>query len=601
MMDSTKELSHTNPTSNCKQQQQQQEQQQHQQHQRATNIVVKSRDSLLTTSRGYTNYRGILNLVIILLLLSNARAALENVIKYGILVDPLSWFAFLGAGSQHKPALAIMLALGANCLFALGLEKIIALKWTQSKLELTGTHLLIYTTLMVNLVACITLPAIVVYVSHTHPISASLALMLVSIVFLKLVSYHMMNYWCRNSQLPDELHSRTTRAFLRSYVPPCVEIGTHLDHMDSSEPSGSSEPPATPVVAAAASTPTPSDTKQELRKRAKPTTSCAGDSPRVSTTTSSPTSDSNNDTNNNHNHNGGISSTSRRQTNGGASPSRMSSDKKAKVRQVSLEILARYPANLSLANMCAYMMFPTLCYELEYAQTRRVRKHFLIKRLVELIALSQLDIALIQQWIVPTVSNSILPFKQMQFTHMLERLLKLAIPNHVIWLIWFYLFFHSLLNIIAELTRFADREFYRDWWNSESVNYFWSNWNIPVHKWCARHLYVPLIAVGLTKCQASTAVFFVSAFFHEYLVSVPLKMFRMWAFAGMLMQLPWARFVSSYFNNNAANVAVWLSLIIGQPLCILMYYHDYYVINHVVTATTATTTISISGNTQLAS
>ena len=77
------------------------------------------------------------------------------------------------------------------------------------------------------------------------------------------------------------------------------------------------------------------------------------------------------------------------------------------------------------------------------------------------------------------------------------------------------------------------------------------------------------------------AVFLVSALFHEYLVSVPLKMLRIWAFSGMLLQLPLAMFVSTFLKNypHYANIAVWLSLILGQPLAILMYYHDYFVIN----------------------
>jgi diacylglycerol O-acyltransferase 1 len=37
---------------------------------------------------------------------------------------------------------------------------------------------------------------------------------------------------------------------------------------------------------------------------------------------------------------------------------------------------------------------------------------------------------------------------------------------------------------------------------------------------------------------ASVVVFFVSAFFHEYLVSVPLKTFKVWAFMGMMGQIP---------------------------------------------------------------
>lgn len=536
-------------------------------------IIVKTRDSLLTTSSGYTNYRGILNLVIILLVLSNARAALENVIKYGILVDPLSWLSFFRQGSKHGPALLIVVTLSAHILLSYLIELFLKRVYKKELIEIANRNVddrasveanehnsdsskenceptsgpskrlkptngakneanlapskvapndhkpgkelsmplssvLINFVLVTNLLACLSIPPMIVYTNDTHPISTSCSLMVVSIVFLKLVSYHMMNYWCRdiklNGQQKDKL-STTTKSFLRSYIPPAVDFGENSTGDENSEPD------------------------QEAKTSTKPTLS-----PKL-------------------------------------------------IAPISLKTLAKYPRNVTINDMVTYMYYPTLCYELEFAKTARIRKRFLIKRVVELIILSQLDMALIQQWIVPTVSNSVLPFRQMQLSHMLERLLKLAIPNHVIWLIWFYLFFHSLLNIIAELTRYADREFYRDWWNSESVYYFWSNWNIPVHKWCARHLYVPLMALGLSKCQASTAVFFVSAFFHEYLVSVPLKLFRMWAFGGMLIQLPWAKFVSAYFNHNFANIAVWVSLIIGQPLCILMYYHDYYVINNVNT------------------
>ncbi|EEC06094.1 sterol O-acyltransferase, putative [Ixodes scapularis] len=72
--------------------------------------------------------------------------------------------------------------------------------------------------------------------------------------------------------------------------------------------------------------------------------------------------------------------------------------------------------------------------------------------------------------------------------------------------------------------------------NAETVQYFWQNWNIPVHQWCLRHLYKPLVAAGMSRSRACVMVFLLSAFFHEYLVSVPLKMFRVWAFFGMLAQ-----------------------------------------------------------------
>ena len=48
---------------------------------------------------------------------------------------------------------------------------------------------------------------------------------------------------------------------------------------------------------------------------------------------------------------------------------------------------------------------------------------------------------------------------------------------------------------------------------------------------------MPLIERGNSKMVASVSVFLLSAFFHEYLVSVPLRMFNLWAFCGMMMQV----------------------------------------------------------------
>lgn len=78
--------------------------------------------------------------------------------------------------------------------------------------------------------------------------------------------------------------------------------------------------------------------------------------------------------------------------------------------------------------------------------------------------------------------------------------------------------FHSFLNLIGELLQFADRSFYLDWWNANNIDTFWRSWNMPVHRWALRHLYIPLVSMGYDKNVGSVAVFFVSAFFHEYMV-----------------------------------------------------------------------------------
>lgn len=43
---------------------------------------------------------------------------------------------------------------------------------------------------------------------------------------------------------------------------------------------------------------------------------------------------------------------------------------------------------------------------------------------------------------------------------------------------------------------------------------------MPVHRWALRHLYIPLVSMGYDRTVGSVAVFFVSAFFHEYMVKI---------------------------------------------------------------------------------
>uniref|UniRef100_A0A8D3E7E9 O-acyltransferase n=1 Tax=Scophthalmus maximus TaxID=52904 RepID=A0A8D3E7E9_SCOMX len=237
-----------------------------------------------------------------------------------------------------------------------------------------------------------------------------------------------------------------------------------------------------------------------------------------------------------------------------------------------------YPGNLTIRDMFYFVFAPTLCYELNFPRSPKIRMSFLLRRLFEMVRYKYL--LSLFQWMIPVIQSSMKPLEDMDLSRMFERLLRLAVPNHLLWLVFFYCFFHSSMNFTAELLRFGDRQFYKDWWNSETVTYFWQNWNIPVHKWCLRHFYKPLLRRGFSKIVSQSAVFFLSAFFHEYLVSVPLRMFRLWAFMGMMVQLPLAWFVGRFLRGNYGNAAVWISLIIGQPFAVLMYVHDYYVLHY---------------------
>uniref|UniRef100_A0A8C8RIS3 O-acyltransferase n=1 Tax=Pelusios castaneus TaxID=367368 RepID=A0A8C8RIS3_9SAUR len=413
----------------------------------------KVQESLLSSSSGYSNYRGILNWCVVMLVLSNARLFLENLIKYGILVDPIQVVSLFLKDPYSWPSLCLIIAANVFALAALHIERRLA---AGSLSENGGTVL--HT---LNLLTILCFPALVVLmVSSVTPVGAVFALSIYTILFLKLFSFRDVNKWCR-----DRAQAKAARA-----------------------PSGP--------------------------KRA----------------------------------------------NGDVAQSEVC-----------------YPANLTYRDMYYFLFAPTLCYELDFPRSPRIRKRFLLRRLFEMVR--AFPALCLSCWCVAEIDAE-LCFQDMDYSRIIERLLKLAVPNHLIWLIFFYWFFHSSLNVLAEVMQFGDREFYRDWWNSESVTYFWQNWNIPVHKWCLRHFYKPMIKRGVSKWTAQTAVFLASAFFHEYLVSVPLKMFRLWAFMGMMAQIPLAWLVGRFLRGNYGNAAVWISLIIGQPIAVLMYVHDYYVLNY---------------------
>ncbi len=54
---------------------------------------------------------------------------------------------------------------------------------------------------------------------------------------------------------------------------------------------------------------------------------------------------------------------------------------------------------------------------------------------------------------------------------------------------------------------------------------------------CVRHLFKPVLKQGHSVLTAQVFVFLFSAFFHEYLISVPLGVFKWYAAFGMMMQV----------------------------------------------------------------
>ncbi len=129
-----------------------------------------------------------------------------------------------------------------------------------------------------------------IFAIDIHPISSSLACFMYCVVFLKLISYHMVNKWCRE-------------AIKRGY-------------------------------------------KKHKRTRSIDFTRAQ-----------------NNNNNNNY----------------------YNDNNNSKMNGHAPQALVQYPENLTLRDLYYFMFAPTLCYELNFPRSERIRKRFLIKRLLEMV------------------------------------------------------------------------------------------------------------------------------------------------------------------------------------------------------------------------
>ncbi|XP_029909249.1 diacylglycerol O-acyltransferase 1-like [Myripristis murdjan] len=401
-------------------------------------------DSLLSSNSSFTGYRGVLNWIIILLVLTHAHLFLENFIQHGFLIDVKKVLEHLVEDSYSWPSVKLIMAANMFALTALLLER------SQEKGMLSST--IVHRLHLGNLGLLMLFPAAVIL--HDTTISAGgafFSLWSYTVLGLKLYSYQETNQWYRQGHL----------------------TGTDTD-------------------------------KNKLHRPKAPGT------------------------------------------------------------------------HLSLRDLYYFLLAPTLCYQRDFPRTPKVRINKLLHRLLEMVILSQIMVAIVQQWIEPIFQRSETSFSNMDLTMRVEHLVGLVAPTHFLWLLFFFLS-HSYLNFCAELLHFGDRHFYGDWWNATTLTAFWKNWNIPFQKWCHRHVYTLLLEKNVSPSRAELSVFLMSAVLCEYVIALPLGSCRLWIFLMMLFELVVAVFLGCYFQGNYGNGLVWLCLLLGPPLAVTTYFHDHYV------------------------
>lgn len=133
--------------------------------------------------------------------------------------------------------------------------------------------------------------------------------------------------------------------------------------------------------------------------------------------------------------------------------------------------LITYPQNLTYANYVDYILCPTLCYELEYPRTEKIQWAELFYKTLAIFGCIFLLTITSEEFIVPVLNESALRLegvtKLVDIGLILaESISLLLFPFMVTFLLVFLVIFEYVLGAFAEITRFADRHFYSDWWNS---------------------------------------------------------------------------------------------------------------------------------------
>ncbi|KAI8075270.1 MBOAT, membrane-bound O-acyltransferase family-domain-containing protein [Gongronella butleri] len=232
----------------------------------------------------------------------------------------------------------------------------------------------------------------------------------------------------------------------------------------------------------------------------------------------------------------------------------------------------RYPNNVTLHNYIDYLLIPSLVYWMDYPRTNRIRPGYVIEKSIATFASFFLLYITTERYILPTLYDPKLSEDQV--------ILHLLFPFLINYLFIFYIIFECILNAFAELSRFADRNFYDDWWNSVSYDEFARKWNKPVHQWLLRHVYTQSIdSYRLSKFNATFVTFLFSSCLHEMVLAIITRRLRMYLFVLQMLQLPLIILGRKPFIRERywlGNAVFWLCMIIGPPLLGILYCREMF-------------------------
>lgn len=222
-----------------------------------------------------------------------------------------------------------------------------------------------------------------------------------------------------------------------------------------------------------------------------------------------------------------------------------------------------------------FLFVPTLIYRDNYPRTTSVCWKYVTVNFIQVLACLFYIYYIFQRFCVPIFRK----FGHERFTPkgLLLSVFGCMMPGTLVLLITFFAILHSWMNAFAEMLRFADRMFYKDWWNSTSFSNYYRTWNIVVHDWLYTYIYKDLYKLtGSKKMGPMFIVFLLSALVHEYILTFAFRFFYpvlLFLFGGFGVFFV---FLTNKGKSRSWNVFMWTALFMGTGLLMSLYSMEWY-------------------------
>ncbi|XP_061793749.1 sterol O-acyltransferase 2 isoform X1 [Nerophis lumbriciformis] len=236
--------------------------------------------------------------------------------------------------------------------------------------------------------------------------------------------------------------------------------------------------------------------------------------------------------------------------------------------------------NVRFPTLSSYLYFlfcPTLIYRESYPRNTHIRWKYVAVTLTMIFGCLFYGYFILVRLCVPVfTSDTNQPFSKRA---MVLTVFHSILPGIMLLLLCFFAFLHCWLNLFGELLRFADRMFYKDWWNSTSFTNYYRTWNVVVHDWLYYYGYRDFLWLSKRKFRtaAMLSVFVVSASVHEYALAMGFGffypvMFFLFAIFGVVFNFT----MNDKRQNPVFNIIMWACLFLGQGVQVCLYCQEWY-------------------------